>query len=102
MELLQESDISELEKDDNKKEKKKFRWAPFILLGLFLAAFIVFTMWYDTVRNFLIQYVHRGRTITWQRYMIYAVASTIIFIALIYMSGIPLHELETSSLLPPL
>ena len=83
----------------NNSDKSKI--SAYVLLILFLFAFITFDFWSETVKSFIEQYVFKGKAIAWNKYLLMSIIATVMFILLLIVMDIPLGELETSSLIPP-
>lgn len=73
----------------------------YFLLLIFLIAFITFDFWSEAVHRFIHQKLNKGMKASWKQYTLYAIVATMIFLITIYFVGIPLRDIETSSLLPP-
>jgi len=81
--------------DDNKKVNKNKnlnRSTAYILLFIFLIAFIAFGMWTETAHKFL-KYFHGGK-VSWKTYLIYSIVATLILFAIMYLVDIPLEMVE--------
>jgi len=62
--------------------------SPWILFIVLLILFLVFFFWSQSGFLFVKQYIHKGRTPSWQRMLIYSVVLTVLFGIVFYLSGI--------------
>ena len=92
--------FTDVETDTSGQSAKK-KVSAYILLFIFLMAFITFDLWAETVHRFFKQKIHKGQKITWQRYVLYALGATILLLGFMYMIGVPIRDIEDSSLIPP-
>jgi len=82
-----------IEKDVSYIKSRLFPpWTVFIFLILL---FITFDFWSEALSQFISQYFHEGSTPSWQRLVLYASAVTVIFVLIIWMTGIPIATFET-------
>lgn len=71
--------------------KKKI--SAYLLLAIFLIAFVSFDLWAETAHRFLDKF-YNGKTITWQRYAMISLIATILLLAVMYLLGIPVQDIE--------
>lgn len=69
--------------------------SPWALFFLFLMAFITFDFWATAGHMFVRQKLHGGKSITWQRAIMYAVLITLAFALMAWLSGVPITTFET-------
>lgn len=63
---------------------------PIVLLVLFLVAFIAFEFYAEALHKFLVEKMHHGQAISWQRMAIYATVLTVGFVLVAYFVKVPL------------
>jgi len=68
--------------------------SPWALFFLFLMAFIAFDFWASAGHMFIRQKLHGGKSITWQRAVMYAVLITILFALVAWLAGVPISTFE--------
>lgn len=68
--------------------------SPWALFFLFLMAFVAFDFWASAGHMFIRQQLHGGKSITWQRAVMYAVIVTIAFAMLAWIGGVPVSTFE--------
>ena len=73
---------------------------PILMMFAFLLMFIVFDFWAQTTHRFLDK-IHKGADVPWTRYFLYSICATLVALLVMYLLGIPLGKLESSSLIPP-
>lgn len=68
--------------------------SPWVLFFLFLMAFITFDFWASAGHLFVKQHLHKGKRLTWQRALVYAILITALFALMAWMAGVPVTTFE--------
>ena len=55
---------------------------------------MTFHFWANASDSMISQLLHKGKVVTWQRSLLYAIAMTIIFIVIVWLLEIPLVTFE--------
>jgi len=73
----------------------------YLLLFLFLIAYITFDFWSESIHLFVHQHINKGVKSTWKQYFLLSTVTTVVFLLLLVVNDIPLREIESSSLMQP-
>lgn len=96
VEILDPPDLSEdnSTKFNQQYQRPEMKVSPWILLVLFLVAFIAFDFWAKAGHRFISQQFHKGFDPDWKSTALYASIITAAFIIIILLTDVPLIKFE--------
>lgn len=76
-------------------KKDETTYSPAALFIIFLLVFIVFSLWAETGILFMNQQIHKGKTPSWKKSLMYTAIITLLLILVLWSIGIPFTKFES-------